>query len=196
MNLKRVPKWAWIVAALVAVGVFYYMRHRAANNSTGAQSAGASASDSLGSSTGVDTSQLASDVAGQLGSSLGGTPPSYSSGAVSPVDNSQLYATMLQMQAQSFSDYLGTLAPILSAGIVPTSSGTVPGSSDGGPTTAPGAPATSNPQTPTGPAAAKPAAFGGIVSKVKTKTGAIITTYASGRKVEQAPGKSPYVIRK
>lgn len=53
--------------------------------------------------------------------------------------------------------------------------------------------ATTKPATP---AAAAAPAFGGIVSKIKTKTGATITTYANGRKVEQAPGHSPYVIVK
>lgn len=38
--------------------------------------------------------------------------------------------------------------------------------------------------------------FGGIVSKVKLKNGAILTTYANGRRVEQAPGKSAYVVSK
>lgn len=40
------------------------------------------------------------------------------------------------------------------------------------------------------------APYGGVVSKIKTKGGATITTYRSGRKVEQAPGKSPYVVKK
>lgn len=37
--------------------------------------------------------------------------------------------------------------------------------------------------------------FGGVVSKTKLKNGATLTTYASGRQVEQAPGKSAYVVR-
>jgi hypothetical protein len=37
--------------------------------------------------------------------------------------------------------------------------------------------------------------FGGVVSHRTLKNGAILTTYASGRQVEQVPGKSPYVVK-
>lgn len=47
---------------------------------------------------------------------------------------------------------------------------------------------------PAKPAPAKP--FGGIVSKVRLKNGATLTTYASGRKIEHAPGRSPYVVHR
>lgn len=46
------------------------------------------------------------------------------------------------------------------------------------------------------PAKKPPKPHGGIVSKVKLKSGATVTTYASGRKVEQAPGHRSYVIHK
>lgn len=38
--------------------------------------------------------------------------------------------------------------------------------------------------------------FGGVVSTAKLKNGATLTTYASGRQVEQVPGKSPYVVKR
>jgi hypothetical protein len=43
---------------------------------------------------------------------------------------------------------------------------------------------------------AAPQPFGGVVSVSKLKNGSTVTTYASGRKVQQAPGKTAYVIKK
>ena len=40
------------------------------------------------------------------------------------------------------------------------------------------------------------AAYGGIVSTKKLASGATLTTFATGREVEQAPGRSPYVVKK
>ena len=40
------------------------------------------------------------------------------------------------------------------------------------------------------------AAYGGIVSTKKLASGATLTTFATGRQVEQAPGKAPYVVKK
>lgn len=42
----------------------------------------------------------------------------------------------------------------------------------------------------------KAAPFGGVVSVKKLKNGSTLTTYASGRQVQQAPGKSAYVVKK
>jgi hypothetical protein len=40
-----------------------------------------------------------------------------------------------------------------------------------------------------------PIAFGGVVGVSRTKTGATLTTYQTGRVVEQAPGKTAYVAK-
>jgi hypothetical protein len=40
-----------------------------------------------------------------------------------------------------------------------------------------------------------PIAFGGVVGVSRTKSGATLTTYATGRVVEQAPGKTAYVAK-
>ncbi len=37
--------------------------------------------------------------------------------------------------------------------------------------------------------------YGGVVSTKKLKNGSLLTTYASGRQVQQVPGKTPYVVR-
>jgi hypothetical protein len=49
-------------------------------------------------------------------------------------------------------------------------------------------------QTNTLAAAGKAAPFGGVTSVKRLANGSTVTTYASGRKVQQAPGKSAYVI--
>lgn len=38
--------------------------------------------------------------------------------------------------------------------------------------------------------------FGGVVSSVRLPNGSMLTTYGSGRQVQQAPGKSPYVVKR
>lgn len=101
MDLKRVPKWAWVAAGLVAVAVFYYMHKRAQANSTAATATGAG-SDTSG---GVDESQLSSDIAAQLAAALGGTPPGTDSGAVQPQDDSALIEALLQMLGQSQAEF-------------------------------------------------------------------------------------------
>ena len=49
-------------------------------------------------------------------------------------------------------------------------------------------------KTAAGAATGTKVAFGGVVSTKKLTNGATLTTYASGRQVEQAPGKSAYVV--
>ena len=44
--------------------------------------------------------------------------------------------------------------------------------------------------------ATAPVAFGGVTGTKTLANGATLTTYASGRQVEQAPGKSAYVVKK
>ncbi len=50
-------------------------------------------------------------------------------------------------------------------------------------------------KTAAGAATGTKVAFGGVVSTKTLKNGATLTTYASGRQVEQAKGKSAYVVR-
>lgn len=60
----------------------------------------------------------------------------------------------------------------------------------------PPTPGPASARTSSSPPAATPPTepFGGIVSVVTLANGAKLTTYGSGRKVEQAPGKPPYVV--
>lgn len=129
MNLKSVPKWAWVAAGVVAIGVWYYVHKQAQAGSTAATATGAG--NDNGSGTGVDESQLASDVAGQLSAALGGTPSSVDSGAVQSPDDSAVINGLLQLISQSqqeFSDYATSMH---SAG-VGGGAGTAGGSTGGG----------------------------------------------------------------
>lgn len=51
-------------------------------------------------------------------------------------------------------------------------------------------------QTAAAHAAGKTPAFGGVTSTKKLAGGSTLTTYANGRQVQQAPGKSAYVVKK
>lgn len=62
------------------------------------------------------------------------------------------------------------------------------------PTTGNGSPSKTTAASKTAATNAQP--FGGILRTVKTKTGATLTYYKSGRITEQVPGKSPYVVHK
>jgi hypothetical protein len=53
----------------------------------------------------------------------------------------------------------------------------------------------SGPASPVGQTSTHPA-FGGVVKVQTLKNGATLTTYASGHQVEQAKGKTPYVVKK
>ncbi len=67
-----------------------------------------------------------------------------------------------------------------------------------GPAGSTGPPPTSYPAgggTPAGAAAVKAKPFGGIVQVRTLANGAKLTIYASGRQVEQVPGKTPYVVK-
>lgn len=58
------------------------------------------------------------------------------------------------------------------------------------------APTATKPQAKAKAGAKTSQPFGGIVHKKKLKNGATLTTYASGRQVEQLPGKRAFVVRK
>jgi hypothetical protein len=182
MDLKRVPKWAWVVAGLVAVAAFIYFRRQSQAGSTGATATGAG-SDSTG--TGVDESQLASDIGAQLAASMGGTPSSVDGGAIASPDNSALVGTFLQTQAQSFSDYLGAVETLAASGVGGGSAGdnSGPGSGGSGVTNPP------PPITNIIPPKANP-----FVSQTVTnpKTKIAFRTTVGGKVEEKAPGGNWY----
>lgn len=147
MDLKRVPKWAWIAAGLTAVVVFYYFHKRAQANSTGATATNTQNTDG-----GVDESQLSSDIAAQLAAALGGTPQGVDNGAVSPQDDSALIASLLQMLQQSQDEFGQFATSMVGSGV--GGAGQSPGSAFGVGATGP----TATGGEVTSPAQAAPAA--------------------------------------
>ncbi len=102
LDLKRVPKWGWVAAGLVAVGVYLYMRHR-------------NASSPAGSTTASPTDTAA----------LGGTPdPGMSGGGASGSSGASDYSDLLsQLEAQQAAfnaEFLANQNGMDSAGITPT----------------------------------------------------------------------------
>jgi hypothetical protein len=213
VNLGRkigpLPVWAWLLLAAVA-GYIVYRRVKSSNQaSTGplvettpqpvaAGAASATPDTSLGavpsagspSDTGSTTSDLVTALGGQQASLLDALEA-----------RNQDVITLAGMQIQALQT--GTALSSTNTQTQPLV-GSQPGGSN--------APTTSyvQPQAvtvPTSPAAAQTATrtsaastgggqpFGGVTSVRKLKSGATLTTYASGRQVEQAPGKSPYVVR-
>lgn len=185
------PAWAWL--AIVGVGVFLWRRHQGATT----QGSGLVTATP---DTGSDTSALGSGGTTPGGGGGGGDSP----GTTTPLDDS-------------------TAPPWYHGG---GGGGTVPASTANGngtgssPASGAGAAskqqqaaalkvaqhpvAASNPnfaaaaqaKTAAGKAAGVPVAFGGVTNTKTLKNGATLTTYASGRQVEQVKGKSAYVVKK
>jgi hypothetical protein len=116
IDLKKVPRWAWIVAALVAVGVWYYFHHKASTASAAATYTGASP---------TDTAALGGTPAGTDAGAVdtgGGAPPPDTSGA----DLAAALGDLQAQQAQFYSDFLANQSALQPAGVQPTGSGVTP----------------------------------------------------------------------
>ena len=109
-GLKAVPKWVWIVAALLAVGVFIYLKRSSSSTSAN------TGVPPQGGGSGVDESQLSSDIAAQLAAALVGTPDQ--GGAVSSPDQSQLDQDLLALIQQSQGDYNSLVTQLVGSGLV------------------------------------------------------------------------------
>jgi len=108
-GLKAVPKWVWIGAAVLAVGVFIYLKRSSSSTSAN------TGTPPQGGGSGVDESQLSSDIAAQLAAALGGTPDQ--GGAVSSPDQSQLDQDLLGLIQQSQGDYNSLVTQLVASGI-------------------------------------------------------------------------------
>lgn len=201
-KIGPLPVWAWAIIVAV-VGYFLYRRF-AATGST--QSA----------SVPQGTAQPATDSSGALGLSPSAGAPAdtgqTTSDLVTALGGQQ--ASLLAALEQANQDVVGLAQSQISAlqaqttaGPFQTQTASMVGSQPGGsnsPVVAFASPtvtgATSTPATTVAKASSAASSsggqpFGGVVSTTKTKTGSILTRYASGRIVEQAPGKTAYVVR-
>lgn len=205
------PVWAWL--ALGAVAVYYLYRR---------YSGGSSANPAAVTQAAPPSQPASTDAAGLTGSA--GTSGDTSGLAAAGVDptallnslgaqNQSLTQALLQAEEDVSATAAGQLAAFQSGSLgastgtpvaTVTSTASQPGGSNA-PTFhyspvpvqtknfAQAAVAESN----TAKAAGKTSAFGGVTGVHKNaKTGVVTTTYANGRVVEQAPGKTAYVAKR
>lgn len=194
-KLGPLPRWAWL-GILIVVVVFWWYRRRQ-NSANQVAAAGATPTGQETNVVPVQSGAGTQDMAG----AMSGQP------STNTAPSDQLSSDVLQTigaENSALVDALGTAlqnAYQLGGGAYMTSTGTPPanwtGSTPMQPASTVSAPVATTPSTPSATATkvATPAQpFGGIVSKTKLKNGATLTTYASGRQVEQLPGHSPYVV--
>lgn len=130
-----IPKWGWLVLLAGGVVLFIVLKKKSS-------SASASATPPVG-QTGVDSSQLASDIAAQLAASLGGTP---SQDGTSGMDWASFLDNLAAQQQAYFTQFESYLSNLSAAGLG------APGTPQTAPPTPPppGAPPGSSPSsTPT-----------------------------------------------
>lgn len=188
------PLWVYLVVGLV-LAVYLY-RHRSSSSSSTASTSSASPTDS-GTVTDTGGAGGPSGVSGSQGSTVTASPD-YSATLEQLQQGQSDIASILAGLASSGSsqaagtnvDTYGNATPDSSQGVGPGANGgyaNPPPSSGGnsGPAATPSTHQTTVAKQP----------FGGVVSTRKLKNGATLTTYASGRQVEQLPGKSAYVVK-
>ena len=168
-KLGPLPAWAWL--GIVGVGAFLYMR----------RGGGSQAPAETGLETPPDVGRIEPDSGlGGLPASGGGapggsegvaTPPPLDSGygALEPEPQASVESTLDTLRnLAEFTDELRGPGPSQSVG------------TDG---------------LPSAPSGYSGKGFGGIVNTERLANGSVLYTYASGRQVQQAPGKRPYVVK-
>lgn len=200
MNLGKkigpLPLWAWIGVGIAGIIAGRYLQSRIGAGQSAA-SAGAAAPDLGTGAAGVGSSYP--DFGGAVSSGAagdGGIAP-----APSGIDPSQYVQDVIAAFGQGQASQGSFLSGFQTAeGFFGSPGGgytpPAPVATGGGPTgiaNPPTAPIPSSTTTSLGKAAAP---FGGILSTRTTKAGVKITTYRSGRVVEQAPGKTAYIAKK
>jgi len=199
-----IPVWVIAVGVVAAIGVGLYIRSRSATAATQAAATPASGTDTTGGAGSAAASppdltpveDLASSINGLTGI-LGAGIASGGGGIVggSGLDLSSL-GTDTTVAPTTVAGTNGAVTPIGAATGAPAVK-TIPYVAPSKlPSPGKGAIATSYNLTPAPAIIPNQNAFGGIVSDTKSAAGVRIIKYASGRVVEQAPGKSAYVAHK
>lgn len=186
------PVWAWvlIIGGLI-FAVYYYYKKKAVSSGANASplDSGAAAQNiSPDAGAPVDTGSASPDASG-IGVPSGGGMPfgtdgntvPWESGAVSPL-------TLSTIPDQTSSNPVPN-QPAVSSSLLKIAETPVSAKTQNFAQAA-------QARTAAGRAAGVNVPFGGVTGIQRLKNGATVTTYASGRKVEQARGKSAYVIKK
>ena len=182
------PLWAWVLIGAAAVYWFYSRSSSAA----GATTTAAGTTDTSSGTTATDAS-----LGGQVSAGAPADTGSATSDLLSSLgaQNSSLVQALLTQEQ----DVVGLASAQISALSTSTAAGSFtsqvnPGGRPDVPYTTP----TISPQpgTPNTPVVTHAAASAVAPKVTKLKSGATLTTYASGREVEQAPGKTAYVVKK
>lgn len=137
-----IPKWGWIAILLAGVGLFIYLRRKSASSTS------ASTTPPVG-GTGVDSSQLASDIAAQLAASLGGTPAATDPNATGGMDWASFLDSLAAQQQAYLTQLESYISSLAAAGL-------------GAPGTPQTAPSTPPPTTPPPPGTPAPGASPGF----------------------------------
>jgi hypothetical protein len=210
------PVYAW---ALIIVGVGYLAyRHYAGGSGSG--SSGLATSGAAGSA-GSGALGGAGDTSGAGGGASTGTGEGYGDNGYGQITAllGQQGAALADLQAQigagtpynptSASDFNSDVnttpqkAAVGSVGKTVAATNpdlvarltTAPDHPYATPASAPNFAASATAATTAAASAGKQAPFGGVTSVKKLANGSTLTTYASGRQVQQAPGKSAYVVK-
>lgn len=173
------PVWAYLGVGVIVI-LYLYFRHKNQSAQNSQTTTGGYVQPTPASGVDVVPSGNANTTTGDTGS-----------GSSQPVSFPSDYATQTDLANAIDSVNSNTAAAI--AGITfpqPNVNITVPtgpGSHVSKTTTA--SKTAAKTQSPAAP-------FGGVVRTQKTKSGSILTYYRSGRIIEQAPGKTAYVVHK
>jgi len=207
-----IPIWVIAVGVVAAIGVGLYLRSRSATAATEAAATPASGTDTTGGAGSAAASPPDLTPVEDLASALNGLSGILGAGSAGVLGGSGLdlsgLGTDTTVAAGTTVDTNGNVSPAGGAAVTPVGTQTPaakPVTSGGTPASIPTgltpqnlAGATRGSQVQVLPAQIIPNqnAFGGIVSDTKNAAGVRIIKYASGRVVEQAPGKSAYVAHK
>ena len=190
-KIGGIPVWVIALGVVAAIGVGLYIRNKSATAATTAAATPASGTDTTGGAGSAAASPPDLTPVEDLAQSINGLTGILGAGAGIPAGNGSLGASVGTQTTQPATQTTTQPSPAATpVGTNATSPAELKNIANQKANAAvaqyAGAPAIIPNQN----------AFGGIVSDVKNKAGTTVITYASGRVVEQAPGKTAYVAKK